>query len=122
MDLKQRYIRDRGYDVEEEFMDSLRSLDHKIAVKIALYLEENIYDIEPNELTTYILGGVVHVEDNPVTFALEIMKIKHRHLTFTDITLISMDEYLDLILENSYIKSNHDNRTNQTTRSRHRVL
>jgi len=78
MDLKQRYIRDRGYDVEEEFMDSLRSLDHKTAVKIAIYLEENIYDIEPNELTTYIFGGVVHVKDEPITFAIEIMKIKHR--------------------------------------------
>jgi len=122
MDLKQRYIRDRGYDVEEEFMDSLRSLDHKTAVKIAIYLEENIYDIEPNELTTYIFGGVVHIEDEPITFAIEIMKIKHRHLTFTDITLISMDEYLDLILENSYIKSNHDNRTNQKNRKRYTIL
>jgi len=122
MGLKQRYIKDRGYDVEEEFMDALRELDHNTAIKIAKFLEENIHDIEPNELTTYIFGGVVHVEQEPVTFALEIMKIKHRHLTFTDINLISMDEYLDLILENSYIKSNHDNRTNQTTRSRHRVL
>ena len=52
MGLKQRYIKDRGYDVEEEFMDALRELDHNTAIKIAKFLEENIHDIEPNELTT----------------------------------------------------------------------
>ena len=88
-----------------------------------MFLEENIHDIEPNELNyIYFWRSGSCRSKSLVTFALEIMKIKHRHLTFTDINLISMDEYLDLILENSYIKSNHDNRTNQTTRSRHRVL
>jgi len=73
---------------------------------IALFLEDNVRDLNPNELTTYVYGGLVNVKDEVVTFAVEILKVKHRHLTFTDITLISMDEYLDLMLINCYIKSN----------------
>ena len=106
MGLKQRYIRDKGYDVEDEFMDELKSFDHDTALAIALFLEDNVRDLNPNELTTYVYGGLVHVKDEVVTFAVEILKVKHRHLTFTDITLISMDEYLDLMLIDCYIKSN----------------
>ena len=106
MALKQKYIKDKGYDVEDEFMDALKSFDTKVALNIAYSLENNIKDLEPNEICTYILGGLVFVKDQPVTFAVEIMKVKYRYLTFTDIQLISMDEYLDLMLEDSYIKSN----------------
>jgi len=106
MGLKQRYIRDKGYDVEDEFMDELKSFDHDTALAIALFLEDNVRDLHPNEFTTYVYGGLVNVKDEVITFAVEILKVKHRYLTFTDISLISMDEYLDLILINCYIKSN----------------
>ena len=106
MDLKQKYIKDRGYDVEDEFMDELKSMDKETAIAIAYFIENNVEDVKPNELATYIFGGLVFVEGEPITFALEIMRVKYRYLTFTDISLISMDEYLDLMLENSYIKSN----------------
>ena len=106
MDLKQRYIKDKGYDVEDEFMDELKSMDKKTAIAIAYFIENNVEDVKVNELSTYIYGCIVYVYKQPVTFALEIMKVKYRYLTFTDISLISMDEYLDLMLENSYIKSN----------------
>jgi|TARA_B100000900_G_C20385529_1_gene636342 hypothetical protein len=106
MDLKQRYIRDKGYDVEQEFMDELKSFDSKVALEIALFLEDNVRDLKPNEFTTYVYGGLVMVELKPVTFAIEIMRVKYRHLTFTDISLISMDEYLDLMLIDCYIKPN----------------
>tara|TARA_R100001460_G_scaffold27603_1_gene55499 strand:- start:298 stop:672 length:375 start_codon:yes stop_codon:yes gene_type:complete len=106
MGLKQRYIRDKGYDVEDEFMDELKSFDHDTALAIALFLEDNVRDLHPNEFTTYVYGGLVNVKDEVITFAVEILKVKHRHLTFTDISLISMDEYLDLMLINCYIKSN----------------
>jgi|TARA_R100001460_G_scaffold26335_3_gene53268 hypothetical protein len=106
MGLKQKYIRDKGYDVEQEFMDELKSFDSKVAVEIALFLEDNVLDLKPNELTTYVLGGLVYVYDEPITFAIEILRVKHQFLTFTDISLISMDEYLDLILIDCYIKSN----------------
>ena len=106
MGLKQRYIRDKGYDVEDEFMDELKSFDHDTALAIALFLEDNVRDLHPNEFTTYVYGGLVNVKDEVITFAVEILKVKHRYLTFTDISLISMDEYLDLMLINCYIKSN----------------
>tara|TARA_B100001093_G_C26850707_1_gene1024992 strand:+ start:2647 stop:3015 length:369 start_codon:yes stop_codon:yes gene_type:complete len=122
MELKQRYIKDKGYDVEDEFMDELKSMDSETAIAIAYFIENNVQEVKPNELATYIFGGLVYVKNQPITFALEIMKVKYRHLTFTDINLITMDEYLDLILENSYIKSNENNTKTKSNRKTHRVL
>ena len=45
------------------------------------------------------------MNEQPFTFAVEILKEKGRYVTLTDLDFISMDEYLDLINEDSYIKS-----------------
>ena len=104
MDTIPRYIRDRGYDIEDEFLTTIREIDRDIAFKIAIYIEENIKDITPNVYTTYIFGGVIHHKKKPVTFALEVLKLEGRYITLTDLSFIDMDEYLDLICLDSYIK------------------
>ena len=100
-----RYIKDRGYDVEDDFLDTLDDIDRELAIKISNFIEENVTDVKPNKLTTYVLGGLVHMNEQPFTFAVEILKEKGRYVTLTDLDFISMDEYLDLINEDSYIKS-----------------
>lgn len=104
MDTTPRYIRARGYEVEDNFITSLEEIDNEIALKIAYYIERNLNDISPNVITTYVLGGVVHHYGDPVTFAVEVMKTEEYFITLTDLTLIDMDEYLDLICLDSYIK------------------
>ena len=46
----------------------------------------------------------MHYYDKPITFAVEVMKTHGSYITLTDLALISMNEYLDLICLNSYIK------------------
>tara|TARA_R100000742_G_C4272390_1_gene91576 strand:+ start:970 stop:1293 length:324 start_codon:yes stop_codon:yes gene_type:complete len=104
MDIKPRYIKDRGYDVEDNFITSLEEIDEQIAIKIAMYIEQNLTDISPNNSTTYVLGGVVHHFNEPITFAVEVMKTYGIQITLTDLSLIDMNEYLDLICLNAYIK------------------
>jgi len=99
-----RYIRDRGYDVEDNFIMSLQEIDENIALKIAMFIEHNLTDVSPNNFTTYVLGGVVHYLNKPITFAVEILKTHDEQLTLTDLSLIDMDEYLDLIILDAYIK------------------
>jgi len=104
MDLKPRYIKDRGYEVEDNFVTSLEEIDEPIAIKIAMFIQNNLTDISPNNFTTYVLGGVVHYFGKPITFAVEVMKTHGEYITLTDLSLIDMDEYLDLISLGAYIK------------------
>tara|TARA_R110001606_G_scaffold397675_1_gene574892 strand:+ start:1309 stop:1665 length:357 start_codon:yes stop_codon:yes gene_type:complete len=104
MDIIPRFIKDRGYDIEDDFLITLQEMDKDIALKIAVYIEDNIRNIKPNNITTYVLGGVIHHNKKPITFALELLKLKGTYITLTDLTLIDMNEYLDLICLNSYIK------------------
>ncbi len=116
MALERKYIKDKGYDVEDEFLDTLQDIDRELAIDISLFIENNVRDIAPNYLTTYVLGGVVHRDERPVTFAVEIMKEKGSYAILTDLTFITMDEYLDLILADAYINPDNDHRISQRYR------
>jgi len=57
------------------------------------------YDAVPvNSLVSTVLGGVTYDrQDNPITFAVEMVVTEDNKLALSDVSLISMDEYLDLI-------------------------
>jgi hypothetical protein len=104
--------------MEDEFMDVLHKFPPLLSYKIGNFIENNITDFPPNDLTTYIVGGLIIYDDEPVTFAVELLKSSGMLLTLTDLSLISMDEYLDLINLNAYIKLNEKN---QEPYTHHRV-
>ena len=107
MDAEQKYIREAGYDVAEEFMESISDMDIRTGIKIAKFIQENVDDIPSNKLVSTILGGVVVDDDNdPITFALEIINNDSEYIILSDVKLISMDEYLDLLNLKLNIKSN----------------
>tara|TARA_B110000977_G_scaffold144799_1_gene183785 strand:+ start:1302 stop:1673 length:372 start_codon:yes stop_codon:yes gene_type:complete len=107
MDAEQKYIREAGYDVAEEFMESISDMDIRTGIKIAKFIQENIDDIPSNKLVSTILGGVVvDDDDDPITFALEIINNDSEYIILSDVKLISMDEYLDLLNLKLNIKSN----------------
>ena len=97
MDVKRRYIKEAGYDVDEYFVEQLQDLDIRTGIKIAKFIEINVKNIPTNTLVSTVLGGVVVDDDNnPITFAVEIIKDLSPHLILSDLSLIEMDEYLDL--------------------------
>ena len=107
MDAEQKYIREAGYDVAEDFMESISDMDIRTGIKVAKFIQENIDDIPTNKLVSTVLGGVVVDDDNdPITFALEIIKDDSEYIILSDVKLISMDEYLDLLNLKLNIKSN----------------
>ena len=105
-ELRQRYIEVKGYDIEDFFMDELSEMNLYTALKIATFIEKNLKLIEETKLCSVVLGGcVVHSIGEPITFAIEMVRKKNCYTTLTDVTLISMDDYLDLMLLDSYIKT-----------------
>jgi len=52
MDVKQKYIREAGYDVDEYFVEQLQHLDIRTGIKIAKFIEENIINIPYNSLVS----------------------------------------------------------------------
>ena len=98
MDAEQKYIREAGYDVAEDFMESISDMDIRTGIKIANFIEKNIDYIPTNKLISTVLGGLIMDDENePITFALEIIKNESKYTILSDVQLISMEEYLDLL-------------------------
>jgi len=106
MDLMLKYIEEKPYEVEDDFVIALENMDPEMAMLIAIYLEDHILDLPTNDYTTHIYGGLIYYYNEPIPFVVEALKASGSYLTFTDIKFIDMNEYLDLINLNLYIKSN----------------
>tara|TARA_R100000935_G_C2763558_1_gene134657 strand:+ start:213 stop:530 length:318 start_codon:yes stop_codon:yes gene_type:complete len=105
MELRQKFIEDKGYDVEDNFIDSLQEMDLYTALKIATFLEKKLDIVDVDILCSVVLGGcVVHTVGDPITFAIEIVRKTKHHTILTSVCLVDMNEYLDLMLLDCYIK------------------
>lgn len=111
MDVKQKYIREAGFDIADDFIETLGNLDIRTSKKIVRFMDKKIDHIDPNLLVSTLLPGLIIDDDNnPVTFVLEIIKDFSPNIILSDIQLIEMDEYLDLI--------NLNKKTNDRTTSK----
>jgi hypothetical protein len=104
MDFKPKYIKDNGYDVSDEYLQALDEMDFELSLVISKHIDDNVIDIEPTSDISEIRGGIVHHEGVAYPYALEMIKIRGSFLILTDICLIDLNEYLDLINLNLHIK------------------
>ena len=104
MDFKPKYIKDNGYDVSDEYLQALDEIDFELSLVISKHIDDNVIDIEPTSDISEIRGGIVHHEGVAYPYALEMIKIRGSFLILTDICLIDLNEYLDLINLNLHIK------------------
>jgi len=112
MGAEQKYIREAGYDVAEDFMESISDMDIRTGIKIAKFIEQNVDSVPTNKLISTVLGGVIVDDDDvPITFALEVIKDDSKYIILADVQLISMDEYLDLLNLKLNIKSNESRKS-----------
>jgi hypothetical protein len=93
--LRQKYIEDRIFDVDEGFIDKLQeSFSMAQSMAIAKLINKKLYNINPNKSTTY--GGVIH-EPKATFFSVDCVRLDKNLYSFTDVREIDSDEYLDLI-------------------------
>ena len=60
-----------------------------------------------------LAGVIINDNNNPVTFAVEVIKDHSPNIILSDLVQIDMDEYLDLInLKSNKIKSNGRRKSN----------
>jgi hypothetical protein len=107
MDVKPKYT-EAGYDIDEDFVESIQQFDIRTGQKIAEFIQKNVNDIEPNVLVSTMLAGVIiNDNNNPITFVVEVIKDHSPNIILSDLVQIDMDEYLDLInlKSNGKIKS-----------------
>jgi len=99
MELEQKYTEEVEFEIEPQVFASLQEINPMEALAITEFLMEIDYDTIPlNEYVSTVMGGVAFDSyKNPITFALEIVKTEQHGIALSDVTLISMDEYLDLI-------------------------
>jgi len=106
MDVKPKYTEVRKYDIDDFFIENLQDIEFPLSVRIAEFIEKNLRYIPSSDLVSYVVGGLVMYNNKPVAFALELVRPLGDNPILSDIEIISMDEYLDLMNLNLYIKSN----------------
>jgi len=106
MELKFPYIKSKDYELDDDFILALEEVPSTLSLMIALYIEEYCPDLPVNKNITHLLAGVVHHYDQPITFVFEVEKTDPYLTIFTDLEFIEMDEYLEFVSLNLYLK--HD--------------
>lgn len=94
-DLKQKYIEDRIFDVDEGFIDKLQqSFSMVQSMAIAKLINKKLDNLKPHKSTTY--GGVIH-KPEATFFSVDCVRLDRNLYSFTDVREIDSDDYLDLI-------------------------
>ena len=105
MDVEQKYITEAGFDIDEGFVETIQQFDIRTGIQIAKFIQSHIDTVEPNlNVSTILEGIVINDDEEPITFIVEIIKDNSPNIILSDLQLISMDEYLDLL--NLKLKSN----------------
>jgi hypothetical protein len=110
MGLTQKYIEVKEFDISDSFFDKLHENGLEVAVGIAQVISDSYIEIPDDSLTFHTIGGVASLHGEDIPFSIKFIKINPETILLADIQLISMDEYLDLINLNLYIK-NYDKYT-----------
>tara|TARA_R110000751_G_scaffold115549_1_gene214939 strand:- start:190 stop:531 length:342 start_codon:yes stop_codon:yes gene_type:complete len=104
MELKRKYtvadisIKNKDYEVGEDFISSLYQIEIPTGIKIAKFIETNISALSISTLVSYVYGGLVMDKYNrPITFIIEVVQPDEYDPILSDLQLIPMDEYLDLM-------------------------
>jgi len=104
MESRLKFLRDMNYDIEDGYTSALESMPAGKAYRIAVFIENNMPDVKVNDYHTYIFTGVISYFGEEVPFIFEIMHASGDVPTLTDLSIIEMDEFLDLINLNLFVK------------------
>lgn len=121
MDVQPRYIKEAGFDIAEEFVENIQKFDIRTGIKITKFIQNNIPDVPESILTSTILPGVIIDDDNnPITFVVEVLKYQDYDefelpdiTVLSDLQIISMDEYLDLLNLNKKLNATRKSKSNK---------
>ena len=109
MESKQKYIEEKRYELDDEFLINIRSFGRAKALRIGAFLDKTIHQVDDVSGELQIFGGVIDdLDDGPFYFEIELYKDEESLVTLFDINEIDGDEYLDLINSNTYLNERMD--------------
>ena len=105
MGLKQKYIEDEYIKCkfDDFFIDELISLPYEASMGIMKQVKKNSSGLPEKNDWSQMVGGVIK-SDPPFFFELEYVKHKGEHPIYIDVMEIHLDDYLDYINLNQYLK------------------
>jgi len=116
MELPQKYIEVKDFDVSDHFFDKLQNIGIETAVAISRSISRSKITLPDNDTIAYTIGGIAQTDYEDIPFSVRFIKIEPDTVLLADINFISMDEYLDLINLNLYIKDYDKHSTSKTTK------
>jgi hypothetical protein len=105
MELPQKYIEVKEFDVSDYFFDKLQNIGLETAVAISKAISQSQIELPDDSRIAYTIGGIAITDEEHIPFSIKFIKIEPEAVLLSDIHLITMDEYLDLINLNLYIKN-----------------
>jgi len=109
MESKPKYIEEKRYELDDEFLINIRSFGRAKALRIGAFLDKTIHQVDDVSGELQIFGGVIDdLNDGPFYFEIELYKDEESLVTLFDINEIDGDEYLDLINSNAYLNERMD--------------
>lgn len=105
MDLEQRYTEEMSlFEVDDWFVLKLKDYPREIGIDIATQVENSIEGLPVQNGWTQRIAGVTNKELESIFFEIEYLNQPDEPVFFMDIETIDVDEYLDYINLNQYLK------------------
>lgn len=97
MDLKLRYFVAEVFEVDDDFLESLETIDGDCQEDILNQMHELCLSLE-NDKNVQWFAGVSHANGGQLFFEVSVLKEHKKYPYFIDIKEISSDEYLDYMI------------------------
>lgn len=103
MDYEQKYTEDEApYELDEDFIKQIRTVPHKLLVKIVAMLHDNAEYLSGSNDEYMEMGGNVKGEE-PFFFKIGYVFYYSTIPVLVSFEEITSDDYLDFILAESYL-------------------
>lgn len=107
MDLQQKYIGDRDFEIEEFTWLELRKLSEERQVEILNQIDCNIPLMDKTNGWIQSMSGVSILHGRPLYFKFEYLNQKNEIPIFVDFEIIKVDIYLDYVLDKKIFQNEH---------------
>jgi hypothetical protein len=107
LDLEQKYIGDRDFEMEEVVWYEVKKLPEERWMGILHQIDWNLSLLEKTNGWVKSVSGVSMLHDNPLYFKFEYLNQKDEIPIFVDFEIITLDTYLDYVLDKKIFQNEH---------------
>ena len=107
MDLEQKYIGNRDFEMEEFVWFEVKKLPEERCMGILHQIDWNVSLLEKTNGWVKSIAGVSMLHGKPLYFKFEYLNQKDEIPIFVDFEIIKSDTYLDYVLDKKIFQNEH---------------